>query len=772
VSTRAITPTVGAPVAVLAPTQRPMLQRTCDCGQHTGGSECEECKKNKTALQRRVSGPGGTSVAPPIVHEVLTSAGQPLDPTTRAFMEPRFQHDFSQVRVHADAKAAESARSVNALAYTVGHNLVFAGKYEPESEKGRHLLAHELTHVVQQTASGLADIQHKLEVGPVNDRFEKEADEVAERVLHGPGSPRESVLPEAVSMASPVVQRAAAAESVAPSSTGQDAANSARPSLIVEDDARDLRSGQMRKGDFLDKLKVGVCAAADEELAAVGRTAQGCPYVERWIAHFRVQSNQHVERAIRKYAPDSAGVTNAAGYIPFVVARVRRGVARWARTGEITEVPDELKGQLLAANALGAVEKMLSGIGGAIAGAASAVVGGVKKAASAVAGVFAKAREGGVRDAGDLQAIQAELGAGHPLDGGVKSQMESAFGGDFSQVRIHTDSTAASLSTQLNARAFTIGRDVAFGMGEYQPGTLIGDALIAHELAHVVQQENGSASVAPKSSQSSEYGALEDDADISALGAVASLWGRSNEELRKFASKAGPSLRSGLRLQNCGGKTPKPAAGIAKPEPSAEKSKDTSSAESPEVTPVRHDAFGKECPDTIEIAELKSIPAFNKKMFDAGYRTYFGIVSNMRVGPKDSYEACITEVLAVQDDGCGDKGNIGQTTHCGENKPCMQVSKDCGGDPFTGTTFPCSPNTFVDRHRTAPKERTAQTGPSLMEGTGKTECKVTCLQRYGCGGKEIGRFLITRTYKAGVFQVGANKVPITTGTIEKVSAKK
>ena len=94
---------------------------------------------------------GGLS-APSIVDEVIRSPGQPLDPPTRAFMEPRFGHDFSQVRIHTDAKAAESARAVNALAYTVGRDVVFgAGKYAPQSHEGRRLMAHELTHVVQQS---------------------------------------------------------------------------------------------------------------------------------------------------------------------------------------------------------------------------------------------------------------------------------------------------------------------------------------------------------------------------------------------------------------------------------------------------------------------------------------------------------------------------------------------------------------------------------------------------------------------------------------------
>jgi hypothetical protein len=91
------------------------------------------------------------SEVPSIVYEVLNSPGQPLNSQTRAFFEPRFGRDFSQVRVHTDDRAAASAQAVNAYAYTIGNNIVFAkGQYKLATEEKRRLLAHELTHVVQQ----------------------------------------------------------------------------------------------------------------------------------------------------------------------------------------------------------------------------------------------------------------------------------------------------------------------------------------------------------------------------------------------------------------------------------------------------------------------------------------------------------------------------------------------------------------------------------------------------------------------------------------------
>jgi hypothetical protein len=126
-------------------------------------------------LQRTVINSAPVHAVSPIVTEVLRSPGQPLDANTRAFMEPRFGRDFSDVRVHTDAKAAESAQTVNALAFTVGRDIAFAhGQYAPSTNEGRKLLTHELTHVVQQSASP-ADEVDRLEVGSPPSHFEREA---------------------------------------------------------------------------------------------------------------------------------------------------------------------------------------------------------------------------------------------------------------------------------------------------------------------------------------------------------------------------------------------------------------------------------------------------------------------------------------------------------------------------------------------------------------------------------------------------------------------
>jgi len=177
-----------------APILSGVLQRKCGCGNHTvSGGQCAECSKTKSGLQLKLAvGPVNDSyeqeadriadqvlqgaaqrphsapptqiqrytghasdnaeTAPDSVGRVLSGSGRPLDSGLRQDMEQHFGHDFSRVRVHSGSAAAESAQELNALAYTVDHNVVFgAGQFNPGGHAGRRLLAHELTHVVQQT---------------------------------------------------------------------------------------------------------------------------------------------------------------------------------------------------------------------------------------------------------------------------------------------------------------------------------------------------------------------------------------------------------------------------------------------------------------------------------------------------------------------------------------------------------------------------------------------------------------------------------------------
>jgi hypothetical protein len=241
------------------PAQLGLLQRKCACGGSAGlGGQCDECQTKKLlGLQtklavgesgdiyeqeadriadqvmalpahpsvsgapshiQRFSGQsnGQTDAAPASVDRVLASPPSPLEPVLRQGMEQRFGHDFSRIRVHSGTNAAQSGREVSANAYTVGHETVFGtGRSAPGTHEGLRLIAHKLTHVVQQTDAGgirldqsdekhgpfpihfpkrlTGDhsplIQTKLKVGKPNDRYEREADDVAATVMRMPLPP-------------------------------------------------------------------------------------------------------------------------------------------------------------------------------------------------------------------------------------------------------------------------------------------------------------------------------------------------------------------------------------------------------------------------------------------------------------------------------------------------------------------------------------------------------------------------------------------------------
>ena len=175
-NTRVMTHT-KASTGSATPSRSNLLQRKCACGGTPGPTgECEECRKRR--LQRSATDYTVPATVPPIVDDVLHSSGEALDASTRAFMESRFHYNFGDVRIHTNAQAANSARVVNALAYTVGRHVVFSsGQYSVGTDAGRRLLAHELTHTIQQREPVVTCHSSQL--------AEYEADTTAARILAG-----------------------------------------------------------------------------------------------------------------------------------------------------------------------------------------------------------------------------------------------------------------------------------------------------------------------------------------------------------------------------------------------------------------------------------------------------------------------------------------------------------------------------------------------------------------------------------------------------------
>lgn len=298
--------------------------------------------------------------------------------------------------------------------------------------------------------------------------------------------------------------------------------------LLVEDDAM-AGAGQMARAAFLAALRGQLLPICDDELAAAGRNSQGCPYLTYWLAFAETRSAAQLERGIRRFT--GTPTDTAEGLIEAVVSRVRAAIRLWVVTGQVA-TPKGLNAPA-ETNDPGAT---FSGLVQALFGEGTT--------ASPPAAVQTKALPGGTGISSSTAlsptAVQHRLGAGRGLESGLRSRMEQGFGRSFADVRVHTDPTASSLATRFSARAFTVGRNVAFQSGEYRPGSLAGDLLIAHELAHTVQQQ-GATREAQRPLESDQ--GLEHDADHAAVGVVGSLLG--------FTGGAAPAGQSGLRLQRC-----------------------------------------------------------------------------------------------------------------------------------------------------------------------------------------------------------------------------
>lgn len=262
--------------------------------------------------------------------------------------------------------------------------------------------------------------------------------------------------------------------------------------------------GDPRRTDretFMRRLHEMATSTATEML---GERAIDCPYIEAWFARHAATDAETLERMVRRYA-GLPGATTADEILAAIRARLRLGLAYW-RNGE------DLTGEL------------------ELAGLRSTA------AAAATGNAIASAIQGSELHA---QQVVAELGHGTPV-----APTSSAAAGD--GVRIHTDATAARLAAQADAQAFTIGRDIVLAASAPRPGSLAGDLLLAHELAHVEQQRGGAGrgSGSPREAEA--------DADAAAAAVAAGRLGLAATAL----GTARRAVRAPLSLQRCRSKSP------------------------------------------------------------------------------------------------------------------------------------------------------------------------------------------------------------------------
>lgn len=399
--------------------------------------------------------------------------GAPVNPAVRAEVEDALGADLSDVRVHSDQAAGEASSALRARAFTYGLN-IFLGRGEEQSNVS--LLAHELTHVVQQRATGPA-VRRQATVGPAEDPAEAQAEVIA-----------------------------------------HDVSRDIAETWIV--DAAPDRPGQVSRDDFLREMERRVTSAANDALGPLW-SAAGCPYIRAFFDTHQTTDARRLEQIAKRYS----GVQNpssAEDYYGPIVERVRGSVGRWRSGGDVSAELTEAGMDQLAPAARGATAPNL------------------------------EQRPETIQRLPDGSGLDGSRpdSEGRPLDGTTRTRMGSAFGEDFSDVRIHSDAPAARLAARESARAVTFGNEIAFAAGEYRPGTVVGDAMLAHELAHVRQQRGAQ----PAAVSTAPSAAIESDADYSTVEALAQLHGPPGARAGRPAQPS--RWTSPLSLSRCSSSRP------------------------------------------------------------------------------------------------------------------------------------------------------------------------------------------------------------------------
>jgi len=305
-----------------------------------------------------------------------------------------------------------------------------------------------------------------------------------------------------------------------------------RPAMLLVDEGP-VGPGQMLKSQFLEQLRAQVTVAADAELGPV-YSAIGCPYIEQYFGRYAGQPAASGEVLLRRYAPATRNARTAPEMIPIVVACVREGVRQWRDTGQ---PPADL-----------AAAEPHSAAGAAV------------PAGSAAQALRAPGGEE------TLASLEAELGPGQPLASATASRMSDALAADVSSVRVHTGAAPAAKAAEHHALAFAVGEHVVLGASAPAEGTIEGDAMLAHELAHTVQQASAARDpVARRKPIGVEAGNAEHDADQAAGSALAILHRVDGKQ--GMLARLGASLRTGLQVQRCSNDKAKEKKAVPVPAP-------------------------------------------------------------------------------------------------------------------------------------------------------------------------------------------------------------
>jgi hypothetical protein len=275
-----------------------------------------------------------------------------------------------------------------------------------------------------------------------------------------------------------------------------------------------------------------VTAAAEDELDRAGRSIGDCPWIPYWFDFYRQRDAAHIARALVRFAPEAASASSLGEAIGAVTRRVRDTVRRSLEAGRPIGVPAGVPAYVFDPHA---AQRPPAGI-------------------ASIDPILNEAPRSSAPSHRDAAAPERAPigGTGRPLETATRTRMEAAFRTDFGDVRLHTGAEGQTAAGRMHARAFALGSDVAFAPGQHRPGTPVGDALLAHELAHVLQQRPaGGAGArravadAPASTGGARIADLETDANRMAGSAVGALEGLA-------AGPIVPRRTASLAVARCG----------------------------------------------------------------------------------------------------------------------------------------------------------------------------------------------------------------------------
>lgn len=301
--------------------------------------------------------------------------------------------------------------------------------------------------------------------------------------------------------------------------------------LLVEDSAAP-QPGQLTQTAFLAQLRAAVTTTASQVLGPTW-SAGSCQDIPKLFAHYASLDAASCERVAARFA-GVTGASAAAEYIAPICQRLVGAIKRWG-AGE------ELSWEVAPSGLPAAAEEASSSEPKTPAAAAAVEDTGLG------AQVQLKRSEGGGATADSLTA--ADLGSGQAMDSATAGRMGSAFGTSFDHVQVHTNPEAGAKTRALGADALAVGSHVAFAPGQYQPGTPAGDGLIAHELAHVMQQRGGAPLVQQRAVAVESSSAHEHDADQAAAAVVARLHGGEATSGEAAHEPIRPALATGTGVQ-------------------------------------------------------------------------------------------------------------------------------------------------------------------------------------------------------------------------------